>query len=399
MANQITVDDTQVASWKVDSNGVLARIFLAFLTTAGIFYINIMPALVSGLIQGLNFTNQQAGFVSSSNLYGAAAGALLAVFMVKHINWKKWAYGLLLVIFLVDFASIFITSPYVMIVVRGVHGLVGGLMVGIGFAVISRTQDADKTFGYLLLIQWGLGGLGIMYLPAMVPQYGTTALFVALMSFTFITLLMLPFLRNYPVAKIDPLAEIPAAVRRKPLLLTLLAIFLFQAANMGLFAYVIGLGEAEGLTMDFMSPALASASWVALFGSLLVILIGTKFGRTVPLVAAIIVTALCSWVLIFSEISMVYLIANILIGITWAFALPYMFGICSELDKAGQLAALGGFASKMGLASGPMAAALLLGEDNYQVVIYFATALLIVCTAVVFWPARLLDSEKPKITP
>jgi hypothetical protein len=54
--------------WKVDANGITARILLAFLTTAGIFYINIMPAVVSGLKEGLDFTNQQAGFVSYANL-------------------------------------------------------------------------------------------------------------------------------------------------------------------------------------------------------------------------------------------------------------------------------------------------------------------------------------------
>lgn len=377
--------------FKVAPNGVWARIFLAFLTTAGIFYINIMPALVNGLKEGLGYTNQQAGFVSSANLYGAAAGALLAVFIVKHIDWKKWAYLLLVAILTLDAASIIVQLPQIMIPLRGLHGLVGGLLVGIGFAVISRTQDADKTFGYLLLIQWGLGGLGIMYLPAMVPEYGTSALFLALMAFTFVSLLMLPFLQHYPVAAIDPLAELPAKVRRLPLYLNLSAIFLFQAANMGLFAYVIGLGKAEGLSIEFMTPALASASWVALLGSLLVILVGTKFGRTVPLLGAIMFTALCTWALVHSEIASVYLIANVVIGITWAFTLPYMFGICSELDKAGQLAALGGFASKMGLASGPMVAALVLGDDNYQLMIYLATAGLVLCAMAVYLPAKILD--------
>ncbi|KXI27867.1 MFS transporter, partial [Paraglaciecola hydrolytica] len=336
------------SSWKVAPHGMLARIFLAFLTTAGIFYINIMPALVSGLKEGLEFTNQQAGFISSANLYAAAAGALSAVFLVKHIQWKTWAYVLLIALLCIDFASMHIVSANVMIGVRAIHGLVGGLLVGIGFAVISRTTDADKTFGYLLLIQWGLGGLGIMYLPGLVPEYGTSALFTSLMTFTLVTLLMLPFLPLYAIAKVDPLAPLPAKIRRVPLVLNLFAIFLFQAANMGLFAFIIGLAKAEGLTIDFISPALAAGSWIALFGSMLVIIIGTKYGRTLPLLASIVLTAICSWLLIFSEIPMVYLLANIVIGITWAFALPYMFGICSELDKAGQLAALGGFASKMG---------------------------------------------------
>lgn len=124
---------------------------------------------------------------------------------------------------------------------------------------------------------------------------------------------------------------------------------------------------------------------------MLVIVIGSKYGRTVPLLTAIVITAICNWVLVYSEIASVYLIANILIGITWAFTLPFMFGICSELDKAGQLAALGGFASKMGLASGPMVAALLLGDDNYQLIIYIAALTLLAAAVVVFKPARLLD--------
>ena len=32
-----------------------ARIILAFLTTAGLFYVNIMPTIVSGLIEALGF--------------------------------------------------------------------------------------------------------------------------------------------------------------------------------------------------------------------------------------------------------------------------------------------------------------------------------------------------------
>ena len=171
---------------------------------------------------------------------------------------------------------------------------------------------------------------------------------------------------------------------------------------MGLFAYMISLGKADGLTVEYMSNSLGIASWIALFGALLVILIGTKYGRTLPLIIAILLTALCSWLLHFSAIAEVYLITNVLIGITWAFVLPYLFGICAELDKAGQMAAMGGFASKMGLASGPMVAALLFGSDvstgdvSYSLIINIASFALVVCALVIILPARLLD--KPAST-
>jgi MFS family permease len=384
---------------KVLPNSISARIILAFLTTAGIFYINIMPAVVNGLKEGLNFTSQQAGFVSSANLYGAAIGALSAVFIIKHIRWQRWSYALLIALIAIDSLCIVITEPSTMIAIRAIHGLTGGLLVGIGFSIISRTFEADKTFGYLLLIQWGLGGLGIMYLPGLVPEYGISALFISLITFTVVTLMMLPFLPHYPVEQQKELANEQTKsvkISQLPLALNLFGIFLFQAANMGLFAYMISLGKADGLSIEFMSNALGIASWVALLGAFLVIVIGTKYGRTTPLTIAILLTALCSWLLHFSHNEMIYLITNIVIGVTWAFVLPYLFGICSELDKSGQMAALGGFASKMGLASGPMVAALMLntntlGGESYQQVINIAVIGLIFCTFVVLKPARLLD--------
>ncbi|MFT4655249.1 MAG: putative MFS family arabinose efflux permease [Patiriisocius sp.] len=380
--------------WKVDANGITARILLAFLTTAGIFYINIMPAVVSGLKEGLDFTNQQAGFVSSANLYGAAIGALAAVFLIKRINWRIWSYTLLIALLVIDAICIFIDDPTSMVVVRFIHGLTGGLLVGIGFGIISRTTEADKTFGYLLFIQWGLGGLGLMYLPELVPSYGTAALFLSLMAFTLVSLLMMPFIPHYKVEKNQSIQQSQAKLNKTLLILNLFAIFLFQAANMGLFAYIIGLGKAQGLSIEFMSPALASASWFALVGPFLVIIIGTKYGRTIPLVMSILITALCSWLLHYSESAQVYLIANIIIGVTWAFALPYMFGICSELDKAGQLAAMGGFASKVGLATGPMVGALILTGEQYDLVINVAVATLILCAVSVIKPAKLLDAMR-----
>ncbi len=378
---------------KVAPNSVMARVFLAFLATAGIFYINIMPALINGLKEGLDFTNQQAGFVSSANLYGAATGALLAVFLIKKIDWKRWSYALLITVLLIDTACIFIETPMMMIAVRAIHGLAGGLLVGIGFGIISRTTEPDKTFGYLLLIQFGLGGLGIMFLPGLVPEYGSKVLFLALISFTVVTTVMLGYLDDYPIIDKVKNEEEQESTKIGLLSLNLAAIFLFQAANMGLFAYMIGLGKVEGLTVEFMSPALGMASWVALVGTFLVIVLGTKYGRAKPLLAGILITALCSWALHYSESGNVYMIANFIIGITWAYVLPYAFGICSELDQAGQMAAMGGFASKMGLASGPMVGALMLGDDNYGLLINMGAIALVVSAVCVFMPARFLDNK------
>ena len=59
----------------IDQDGFAVATMLAFLATAGLFYVNIMPALVDGLVKGVSFTVEQAGYITSANIYGAAFGA------------------------------------------------------------------------------------------------------------------------------------------------------------------------------------------------------------------------------------------------------------------------------------------------------------------------------------
>jgi len=376
-------------------NGEIARILLAFLATAGLFYVNIMPALVDGLIEGLGFTNRQAGLVGSANVYGAALGAFSAVFFIKHIAWKPVSVALLTGLMLTDTVSIYLSDPELLIGVRFLHGTIGGMLVGVGFAIISRTEQADRTFGYLLSVQFGLGGVGLMFLPPLVPEYGTSALFLSLISFSAVTMLMLPFLADYPprVHSSDHHSSADG-VNRKMLVLALLATFLFQAANMGVYAYIIGMGRDAGLDMDFISSTLGVAAWIAIAGSVLVILLSTRYGRLIPVGLAMLLTVAGTWILHYSEMKSMYWLANVGVGITWAFIISYLLGMCSDFDQTGQTAALGGFASKMGLASGPFVAAMVVGENNYGLLINLAVIALFFCGLVFVAPAALLDRTR-----
>ena len=376
---------------RVAAGGFAARLFLSFLATAGLFYVNIMPAIVDGLIEGLGFSPRQAGFVGSANVYGAAAGALLIVFFIRRVVWRPLAWVLLGGLLLMDLLSMLISLPPAMIAFRFVHGLVGGALVGVGFSVIARTVNPDRTFGVLLVVQFGLGGLGNLYLPRLVPIFGTNVLFLSLIAFSVVTAAMLPFLPGYPVDGTRGGGGRRERIAVVPLALVLLSIFLFQAANMGLFAFIIGLGRSAGLDLSFITTTLAASGWIGIVGPVIVIAIYTRFGRLRPLLAAMLLTVIGNWALHFSANAQVFLVANCAIGITWAFVIPYLLGLVSEFDKAGQMAALGGFASKMGLASGPFAAGLLLGEDDYARLINIAVLALAVSLVASVVPALKQD--------
>jgi predicted MFS family arabinose efflux permease len=381
---------------KVSPNSIIARLFLAFLSTAGLFYVNIMPAIVSGLIEALGFTNQQAGSVASANMYGAAFGALLIVLFVRRMNWQLFSVVFLLGLISIDLGSMFVSQPATLVVIRFVHGFVGGMLVGTGFSVMARTEQPDRSFGMLLIVQFGLGGLGVMLIPGLVPHFGTTILFISLVAFSVVTLMMLPFLPDYQVDEIGSgkRAAEHNGVRKVPLALTLVSIFLFQAANMGLYAFIIGLGEYYGLELPFISGTLGIAAWLGLAGAGLVVVVSNRFGYLKSLSAGILLTVIGTWGFYYSDSHWIWVSANCLVGITWAYTIAYLLGLMSRFDATGQMAALGGFASKMGLASGPAFAAILLGENNYPLIIGIAVAALVVSMFAVMVPAGVQDRGK-----
>jgi predicted MFS family arabinose efflux permease len=363
-----------------------------------------MPAIVEGLQTGLHFTAAVAGRIGAANVYGAAVGALLASALVTHWPWRRAALALLIMLIGIDVASMFVSGSTALLAIRALHGTVGGCLVGFSFSVIARTAQPERTFGVLLVVQGGLGGLGVMVLPRLVPVFGTAALFAALAGFSLITLAMLPFLAPYPrpaaitsgAAGAAAAAAASRAAARVPagmliLAMALLSVFLFQFSNMLLFSYIIGLARHYALDPLHSEIVVGVSTWVGMLGSVLVVVFGTRYGRARMLTAALLLTALGMYVLHGSANPVIYALANAGTGITWAFVIPHLLGMCARCDTSGRAAALGGFASKMGLASGPFVGSLLLGADRYGLLIDVATVVIIACAVAALLPAARLD--------
>jgi len=372
---------------------MLARLLLAFLATAGFFYVNIMPAMVDGLKVGLGFSNKQAGLVGSCNVYGAACGAFLIVFLVRRINWRSAAHLFLVGLLSMDLLSMLFKFPFALMGARFIHGFIGGMLVGLSFSIIARTTAPDRTFGVLLLVQVFAGGLGVMTLPLLVPRFGTNVLFASLILFSITTLVMLQFLPDYPLKPPVPRAPgaAPDRLQWMPLLLALFSVFFFQAANMGLYAFIIGLGKHHGLQLTFISETLGVANWIATLGAVLVIVLSTRFGIFKPIFAGMLLALVGTYTLHFSEVKWIWIAANVGTGITWNFVISHLLGMCARFDQTGQTAVWGGFASKMGLASGPMLASFIVGAGNYSALIGTALVLLIFAGVASAIPAWVLD--------
>lgn len=379
-------------------HGLLARLCLAMVATAGFFYVNILPALVDGLVTGRGYSTADAGQIGSANIYGAAVGALLAVPLAGRLPWRSCCAVLLCLLIAVDFTSAILLSPDWLVWIRGGHGLLGGLLVGIAYSIFARTHQPARTFGVLLVVQYGLGGLGVMWLPSLVPVYGADVLFWCLMLFSGTSLALLALLPDYPVLApaARPLKSPSGGIAWWPLLATLAALFLFQAGNNGPYAVIMGLAKSHGLVLDYITRWLGIAAWLGVVGAVLVIVFSGRSGRLLPLTLAMVLTLVATWALLYAGHAGLFAVANCLVGITWAFVIAYLLGMAAEFDAAGRMAALAGFASKMGLASGSLVAARMVGDagahsEAYVAMLWVAVAALFMALLLAAGPALLLD--------
>ena len=167
----------------LNQSSVLAAIFYSIVATAGLFYVNLGGAFLSAFVDGLGVERDVAGFIVSANKYGAAFGALIATFIVKRVEWRKVIRLLFIALIIFDLISTQFSNPQTLIILRFIHGTIGGLSVGIGLSIIARTYNPDKIFGMLLVVQYSFGSLGIWLVPRLVDSFGYGAAFGTLITF------------------------------------------------------------------------------------------------------------------------------------------------------------------------------------------------------------------------
>ena len=370
----------QDKSLTFDQSSIIAAIFYSILATAGLFYVNLGGAFLSAFVDGLGVERDVAGFIVSANKYGAAFGALIATFLVKRLDWRKTVKLLFLCLIVFDLISTQISNPQTLILLRFIHGSIGGLSVGFGLSIIARTYNPDKIFGMLLVVQYSFGSLGIFAVPRLVDAYGYGAVFGTLISFTLMTLIILPYIPNVksPLDKNSTNNNLFKIPLNSMLILALCALFLFQASNMGVADYAFELGKDIGLENSNISNILTIANLISISGGLLVYVLGTKYGRTIPLIIGISTASIFTFLLHYSENVSIYFLANTITGIAWGFTIPYLLGLCATFDLHGQMAALAGFISKMGLASGPLVGSLFIMTKGFSFIINIATISLLV---------------------
>lgn len=378
-----------------DINSSLALVSMVFLAVVGPQAVVVQPAFVEGLVSQLGFSPVQAGYVSAAENTGKAVMSIAMMFLVTRVNWRHLFYIALFLLIGVNLFCTVFQSYHAYLAARAISGFANGIIIPLCYVVIGLTARSERNFGIMMVFVL-LYSAGIyLVVPTLFQLGGFNGL---LLLFAAFALLALPLVRNLPVAG-EPEKQAGGAGSGLSWTLRAMAIaamFFFFLAMFSLFPYLSLIGASAGIATQTIANAMTVAQFSGMCGAFLVVVISDRFGRALPIAAALSLIILSIAVLGYFPTVAGYTIAVCLFMGLWSFVHPFILAAQARFDRSGRQVAYATALQMIGIASGPAIAATILSVGAYDHIMLVAVLFLLVTLACILPPVlRHATLERP----
>ena len=344
------------------SNPLREHLLLATIGALASCVVGVLPLVFGAFIDHLSFSADVTGLVTSVNVLGIAAGALLSTFLVKRWALIKVLILALATLSLADLVSSQVTDSDTLTPLRFLSGLGAGLVGGGITATISRFPQPARGFSAYMIGLFAISVVGLYALPPFIASFGIQGLFIlfGIVAASTIPLLWLIRWPEQPQADSTE-ASPPTRLKWSPVTVALLACILFlMSGNGALWAFIERAGIEIGLASDTVGLILSFSSLCGIGGALLVAPCDRRFNSIYLMLfgACTSVTAalLLAWL---GHITLFFVIGICLMSMAWTFTVPITQSLLirsgANQDPASRsaLAALSTLMYTCGLAAGP----------------------------------------------
>ena len=349
---------------------------LSVLGSVSILPLLILPTMVGALVDHAAFTESEAGWVAAVGAMGSALAAIVIGLRIRHLDPRTIAIVGLIMLALCDAASALVgrMPAWSFLALRALSGLGGAAAYAAVMASIAAMPNPERGYGAFMVFQFALSALGLYGLPFVLPDIGLSGMYLGLSAAALLALSQTPSVIRRAARAEDPSIEIHMLLRPAALL-AMLGIGLYETANNMHFTYAERIGVSFSLSGQRIGEILGIATVLGIPAAFGVVWLGDRFGRLVPLIAAVFVSV-CSLALLLNwSGTAVYVAAMCALSVAWAFGLPYFQAFEARLDPGGSVVVAGGFFTAVGGALGPALAATVVSPDDYAIVLAVAIAI------------------------
>ncbi len=365
-------------------NNTLAVLLVTVAGFVGFIPLMILPLLVSSYTH-TGFSQSLAGLVGTAQLLGVAVGILLLSQSLIRYGYAKAVAVAAVLIVLIELLSLGFEATLATFVFRFLSGLGAGVITGCTYSWLAGQKHPDKGFGVFLLVQFIIGSCLLYILPSLVNEHGVVILSFTFLGFAFLALLLSGVFVNRPSGV--NAEDMEEHVRSVPLLsmisnrrslYALIALGLFELSMAGIWAYAEVIGNWLEIAPLLVSKSLAASARAGIPGAFVVVILGGRLGRRVPIYFGISVIAVSLLALTLGvRTAAVFVLLMMLFNGAWAFTVPYMQGIQAQIGRSGSLVCLGAFVVMLSLSLGPAIIGLLMALGGLVGAIYGTLLLLV----------------------
>jgi len=346
---------------------------LGFIATSSFSMLLILPVILGSMVETLGYSNQLIGWIATSNALGIALGSLWLPLQKRRPEYLRVLALSLTVILLADTSSAFIAQPVVLMPIRFVAGIFGGITYTIILSVLASLSKPQRGFSLYVLIYCGWSSIGFFSAPYLQQLGGLKLLYGFLVLTTLLSLLFVSVIRQFGSSKHPQAPFQTREVFRQPRIwLSLLSYFAVQAAFGGVWTYLERIGVMQGHSAQLIGQSLSVGELTGIPVSLLVYTLSSRFGIKWPIIGGI-AAAISSVICVhFAENSaLLYFIGVFFLSATWSFLIPLYQMVQAALDTQGKIISFGAFINLSGRSAGPAMVAMLISSFSLASALWF----------------------------
>ncbi|GAA3730284.1 hypothetical protein GCM10022205_14360 [Spinactinospora alkalitolerans] len=342
------------------------RVVTSFLGTSVIAYLaaNLVPVIIGGLVADLGMSVTQAGAVATGMSLGTALALFTANRFVGTGDRPRIArVGLLTIA--AGFGLAAMASQAVPVTIGIVLGGIGcGTVIAAGTAASSATVDPDKTTSTVVIVN----RLTAALLLAIVPFLGNDLrnVLLVLACFGIVGTCLAGALPNLPTStpKVRG-ADHPFGASAIALALVFGAWSLTEDMVYSMTEHLatVHVGLSAGTSSQLLSLKIVGG----LAGALLTPIALKKIGRSWSILAILVVSTVCKFLIVTSTDPVAYGAALIIWGVMYGAVLSLVFGLAARMALSGRVGILVQSVYIVGIAFAPVVGGALISSVSYLV--------------------------------
>ena len=363
----------------IDINNSDLKYGLSGLATAPIGYLVLLflPVYLEVVGINLSLTDQQIGWLASTDSIGLALATFIFSVFIKKLNFRKVLLVGVVITVAGNLLSALTQDFLVLCFIRSITGLGEGLIVAVGISAIGMTNNPNRWFGFYTAAIVIVQAIGLALVPIIYDQLSLSGVFVAMALFYLVPLIVIKLL---PRKSDDYKAEEGSKTKqyKQPsnlLNLGLVGLLFFYMSIGGVWTYMSLMGTSANLTLSFVSQALAIAMFAGLIGALFFAFIGEHGKHTGLLFISLLMMALSLWVLNKGLTEIRYLASLCVFSFFWSISGARLFAVISDVDHSGKYISAAQTVVGVGYILGPILASTLVKTSSYSDVIMMGTVL------------------------